>query len=221
MSTPLVITGIHTDIGKTVCAAVLARALQCDYWKPIQAGALDNSDSQHVQRWSGLPAEHIHAEAFRLSLAASPHIAAHAEGIDIELSDLAPPNATRPLLIETAGGVCSPINPRQVVADLLAHYHWPTVLVVRHYLGSISHTLSAIDALNARGVRILGLIVSGDAHADSEQFITEYSQLPILAHIPRLNPLSNEAIAAQAEPLRSALPSELIHWSLHGSFEPL
>ena len=210
--TPIALTGIHTDIGKTVCAAVLARALQCDYWKPIQAGSLDHTDSDTVRRLSDTT--HIHPETYRLQLAASPHTAARAEQVTIALTDLNAPAMQQPLLIETAGGVCSPINDQDVVADLLAHYHWPTVLVTQHYLGSISHTISAIDALKARGIRILGLIVNGDAHAESEQFITQYSQLPILAHIAHMDELSAQNIAQQAERIAPQLGVLKQYWTL-------
>ena len=210
--TPIALTGIHTDIGKTVCAAVLARALQCDYWKPIQAGSLDHTDSDTVRQLSDTT--HIHPETYRLQLAASPHTAARAEQVTIALTDLNAPAMQQPLLIETAGGVCSPINDQHVVADLLAHYHWPTVLVTQHYLGSISHTISAIDALKARGIRILGLIVNGDAHAESEQFITQYSQLPILAHIAHMDELSAQNIAQQAERIAPQLGVLKQYWTL-------
>ena len=209
--TPIALTGIHTDIGKTVCAAVLARALQCDYWKPIQAGSLDHTDSDTVRPLSDTT--HIHPETYRLQLAASPHTAARAEQVTIALTDLNAPATQQPLLIETAGGVCSPINDQHVVADLLAHYHWPTVLVTQHYLGSISHTVSAIDALKARGIRILGLIVNGDAHAESEQFITQYSGLPILAHIERMTELSESAMAQQAQRIAPNLTVLRQHWT--------
>lgn len=209
---PIALTGIHTDIGKTVCAAVLARALQCDYWKPIQAGSLDHTDSDTVRRLSDTT--RIHPEAYRLQWAASPHTAARAEQVTIALTDLNAPATQQPLLIETAGGVCSPINDQDVVADLLAHYHWPTVLVTQHYLGSISHTVSAIDALKARGIRILGLIVNGDAHAESEQFITQYSHLPILAHITRMDELSAHNVAQQALRIAPQLAVLKEYWTL-------
>ena len=209
--TPITLTGIHTDIGKTVCAAVLARALQCDYWKPIQAGSLDHTDSDTVRRLSDTT--RIHPEAYRLQLAASPHTAARAEQVTIALTDLYAPLTDRPLLIETAGGVCSPVNEQHVVADLLAHYRWPTVLVTQHYLGSISHTLSAIDALNARGVAILGLLINGDADDSSEQFITQYSGLPILAHIERMTELSESAMAQQAQRIAPQLTVLRQHWT--------
>ncbi len=209
--TPIAIAGIHTDVGKTICAAVLVRALQCDYWKPIQAGGLGNSDSDTVRRWN--ETAHIHPEAYQLQLAASPHTAARAEQMTIALTDLHAPLTDRPLLIETAGGVCSPVNEQHVVADLLAHYRWPTVLVTQHYLGSISHTLSAIDALNARGVAILGLLINGDVDDASEQFITQYCGLPILAHIERMAELSESAMAQQAQRIAPQLTVLRQHWT--------
>lgn len=211
-SPPITLTGIHTDIGKTVCAAVLVRALQCDYWKPIQAGSLDHTDSDTIRQLSRTT--YIHPEAYRLQRAASPHIAARAEQVTIELTDLNAPATERPLLIETAGGVCSPINDQYVVADLLADYHWPTVLVMQHYLGSISHTISAIDALKARGIRILGLIINGEADTESEQFITQYSRLPILTHIEHMNELSTQNVAQQALRITPQLTVLKEHWTL-------
>ena len=214
---PLALTGIHTDIGKTICSAVLVQALGCDYWKPIQAGSLAHTDTLRVRELITRTDVCLHPEAHRFDLAASPHIAAQVQNTVITIDDCSPPHTTRPLLIETAGGVCSPMTMQHTVADVLAHFGWPTVLVVRHYLGSISHTLCAIDALNIRGVRLMGIIVSGQANTDSEQFITAYAHTRILARVDELPQITPEHINVQAHRFAQNLPSELHAWcTTHG-----
>lgn len=212
---PIAVSGIHTEVGKTLCSAVLVQALGCDYWKPIQAGSLNHSDTMQVRAWVERDDVAFLPERHRLTLAASPHLAAQQQGVRIEIGDFVPSQSPRPLLIETAGGVCSPINHRHTVADLLAQYGWSTVLVVRHYLGSISHTVSAVDALRARGVGIVGLMINGERDAASEQFIDDYCQLPTLAHIPDLPECNRAAASRCAAALRADLPLALHDWLCH------
>lgn len=213
MSNALAITGIHTGIGKTITAAVLTQALQCDYWKPIQAGELEHSDSMTVQNLLSNPKSRILPEAYALKTPASPHQAAAIEVIEIKLDSLAVPNhQATPLLIETAGGVMSPINAKHTVADLLAHHQWPTVLVVQHYLGSINHTLSAIESLEKRDITIIGLIINGAPHSSSESFIENYTHRSIIAHIPNFAELNSQTIAMTALEIRQNLPSALQPW---------
>lgn len=204
---PLALTGIHTDIGKTVVAAVLTQALGCDYWKPVQAGGLARSDSDVVRELISNPHSTIHPEAFRLHTAASPHVAAQRDGVQIEMADFNAPT-TAPLLIETAGGVMSPMASRHTVADIIGQYNWPAVLVVQYYLGSIGHTLSAIESLRMRRVNVLGLIINGETNADSEQFICDYTQLHVLARIPHVPTLNQDSIATVAHHLRAQLTAE-------------
>jgi dethiobiotin synthetase len=220
--TPLAITGIHTEIGKTVSASVLTQALQCDYWKPIQAGALDDSDSMMVQRLLSQSNSSVFPEAFRLKAAASPHIAAQMEGIHIDLESLKAPNDTdTPLLIETAGGVMSPVTANHTVADLLAHHGWSTVLVVQDYLGSISHTLSAIESLKARHVTVIGLIINGDSLESSETFIADYSGLPVLARVPLFTSLDANSIAKIAQKISAELHPALRPWQRRSGHETM
>ncbi|AXF86558.1 ATP-dependent dethiobiotin synthetase BioD 1 [Ephemeroptericola cinctiostellae] len=209
--TPLALTGIHTDIGKTIVAAVLSETLGCDYWKPVQAGGLARSDSNVVRELLSNPHTTIHPEAFRLNTAASPHVAAQIDGVSMDLNDLNAPVSAH-LLIETAGGAMSPMTTQHTVADVIAHHGWATVLVVQHYLGSISHTLAAIEALCSRGVNLLGLIINGESNSDSEQFICNYAQVRVLARIPHLAVLNRASIAHTAEHLRMQLVPELTPW---------
>lgn len=189
-----VITGTGTGIGKTVFAAALSGALQADYWKPIQAGLDGETDSQTVARLSGLPAAQILPETYRLKLAASPHLAAEAERTEIVIDRLAPP-AAGPLIIEGAGGVLVPLNRQTLFADVLAHWTIPVIIVATTQLGTISHSLSAIESLRARAVPIHGIVFIGDAHADNEEIIPALSGVSRLGRLPWLDPLNAETLA--------------------------
>jgi dethiobiotin synthetase len=200
----IAIAGIHTDAGKTIVAAVLAEALGADYWKPVQAGGLDNSDTMVVR---SLVSEHItiHPEALRLQMAASPHTAAAQEGITIDYTQFAWPGTNNTLLVETAGGLLSPMSNDSTMADFISHYKMPAFLVTRHYLGSINHTLLCVEVMKQRGIQLLGMIVSGDRHEPSESFIRSYTGINNILHVPQLAQVSRAAATAAAIDLRSQL----------------
>ena len=84
MNQRLVVVGTDTGVGKTTFAAALAGALDGVYWKPVQAGDLDQTDSDAVLRLSGVAPEQILPEAYRLTTPASPHLAAEIDGITID-----------------------------------------------------------------------------------------------------------------------------------------
>lgn len=212
MTQAFALLGIHTDVGKTVCAAILTETLGCDYWKPIQAGTTESTDRERVSTWVNNSYSTIHPEAYLLRTPCSPHAAARMEGIYIDMTKLGNLPTDKPLLIETAGGVMSPINDECVVADWIAHFKWPAVLVVSHYLGSISHTLSAIESIRSRGITLLGLIFNGSPHPESEQLILNYTKAPLLGRIPQLKPLDAQHIALVAQEWRAHLPEALKPW---------
>jgi len=193
----IAVAGIHTGIGKTVVSAVLAEALGTDYWKPIQAGT-DDRDMLTVQRLITNGADRVHPEAVLLQMPASPHTAAAAEGIEIDHTAFSWPVTDKPLLVETAGGVLSPVSAMHTVADMIAYYELPTVLVSQNYLGSINHTLMTVETLRNRGIRIIGIIISGEKNDMSEQFIAQYTRMPILAHIPAIGIMDNANIISIA-----------------------
>jgi len=195
----LFITGIGTGVGKTVCAAVLCEALGADYWKPVQAGGLDASDSRTVRSLLG-PQHVIHPEAYRLSQPISPHAAARRDGVRIELSRLAPPRAKRPLVIEGAGGLMVPLNEEELMIDLVAQLGAPAVLVSRHYLGSINHTLLSLEALARRGLPLAGLVFNGRPDEASEEAICRRACAPVIGRIadePRIDAETVHRYAAQ------------------------
>ena len=168
----LVVTGTDTGVGKTVFSAALAGALGAHYWKPIQAGLQDSTDSETVRSLGGLPADRVLAESYRLKTPCSPHRAAEIDGVQIELERLTVPDAD-PLVIEGAGGVLVPLRRDLLMADLFAVWGLPVVLVARTALGTINHSLSSIEALRARNVPVLGVAFVGDPVEDSEAIISE------------------------------------------------
>lgn len=196
MSRALVVTGTDTGIGKTVFAAALAGALGGSYWKPVQAGLDDGSDSDTVARLSGLPLERILPEAYRLATPCSPHRAAELDGVSIDPDRLAPPSCDRPLVIEGAGGANVPVTRDLLFSDLFARWRLPVVIVARTALGTINHSLLTVEALRARHVPILGIAFVGDANADSEATIAAMGKVQRLGRLPILDPLEPAALAA-------------------------
>ena len=194
--TTLVVTATGTDVGKTVFAAALTAALDGCYWKPVQAGLDDGSDRDRVARLSGLPADRLLPEAYRLTTPCSPHRAAEIDGVTIDIDALVPPPCHHPLVIEGAGGVLVPFTRGVTFAALLARWQLPAILVATTALGTISHSLSAIEALRTRGVPILGIAFVGDAVEDSEATIAAMSGVKRLGRLPIVSPLEPAALAA-------------------------
>ena len=139
------IAGIHTDIGKTIVSAILAEALQADYWKPVQAGNADATDTMEVKRLVSNPSSIFYKETYFLKEAISPHAAAEKEGIQIELEKIKLPNPLRQTIVETAGGLLSPITSGMTNLNILLHLRLPVLLVSKNYLGSINHTMLTFE----------------------------------------------------------------------------
>ena len=204
MTRSIAIIGIHTDIGKTIAAAVLAEAMNADYWKPVQAGT-DEKDSVTVKQLLTNGDKRVHDEAIVLSQPMSPHAAAVIDGVDIDYTKFVWPTTSRTLLVETAGGILSPMTGNSTMADFVAHHNMPAILVAQNYLGSINHTLLSIEVLKSRGIRLLGIVMNGEANDSSETFIEQYSKTPIIARIPHFGKLDNETISIYAATLKESL----------------
>jgi dethiobiotin synthetase len=177
------VTGIGTDVGKTVVSAILMEALQYDYWKPVQSGVFYGTDSLTVRSLVKNTDLKVHTEAFVLKQALSPHAAAEQEGIEIDAENISLPKAERPLIIEGAGGVLVPLNHRFFVADLIRKFDCETVLVIQNYLGSTNHALLSIEALKVRNIPIKGLVFNGAPHKMTEEIIEHFSGLKIIGRI--------------------------------------
>ncbi len=194
----IIIAGIHTGIGKTICSAVICQALGYDYWKPVQAGDLDNSDSIFIQRNVTNPTCKIHPERYRLQTPMSPHKAAEIDGIRITKEDFILPTSTNPIVVETAGGIMSPLADELLNIDLMEHLQLPVILVSNNYLGSINHTLLTVAAMQQRNIPIKGIVFSGGEVSSSREFILQYTQLPLLFSIPLFEKTDAATIATFA-----------------------
>jgi len=196
MTQAILVTATDTDVGKTIFSAGLVRALDGCYWKPVQAGLADGTDSDTVRRLSGLPEDRILPEAYRLHTPASPHHAAAIDNVVIDPSLLDPPPCDRRLVIEGAGGLLVPLAGGLLFADIFQRWRFETVLVARTSLGTINHSLLTIEALRARGIPILGVAFVGDAQEESERTICGFGRVKRLGRLPRLDPLDAKTLAA-------------------------
>lgn len=179
----LFVTGTDTNVGKTVVSAILAAGWRGSYWKPIQSGLEQRTDSELVQFLAGLPAARVLAERFRLSAPLSPHAAAARDGITIKVSDFRLPACRGPLIVEGAGGLLVPLNETEFMVDLMASLRLPVLLVARTTLGTINHTLLSIEALRNRGLEICGLVLNGPANPINQQALARYGKVPILFEV--------------------------------------
>jgi len=175
------VTAIGTDSGKTVVSSILCKALQADYWKPVQAGF--PRDAETVFQLIGNGNSEIHPETYVFKEAASPHAAASLEDIVIKLNHFVVPAHKKDLIIEGAGGCLVPLNDQDFVIDLATKLEAEVILVSNLYLGSINHTLLSLEALNRRKLKIKGIIFNGPTNVESERIILHHSKLPCLLRI--------------------------------------
>jgi dethiobiotin synthetase len=190
------ITGIGTDVGKTVVSAILTEVLEADYWKPVQAGDLDSSDSITVERFISNKKTVIHPEGIKLNSPMSPHAAAAIDNVAIKLSDFKLPKTDNNLVVEGAGGLMVPLNDKDLIIDLIQYLNLEVVLVSQNYLGSINHTILSIDALKNRGIKVLGIIFNGDQNVETEQYILNYSGLTCLGRVQQHENMNKEIVVS-------------------------
>jgi len=195
---PIFITGIGTGIGKTIISAILVEKLKADYWKPIQSGDLENSDTLLVKSLVSNPISKFHPEAYRLTQPCSPHKSAALDGIEIDPAKIIIPETGNQLIIEGAGGLMVPLNDRFFMIDLIKQLDAEVILVSKNYLGSINHTLLSIEALRTRNIPIKGIIFNGPNDDYSETVIRSISSIKEVAHIPTLNLISKANVLAIA-----------------------
>ena len=191
---PLFVTGIGTGIGKTIVSAVLVEKLKADYWKPVQSGDLDKSDSLSIQNLISNTVTKIHTESYRLTQPFSPHKSAAIDGITIDPNAFHLPKTSNALIVEGAGGLMVPLNNKFLMIDLIKKLGVEVVLVSQNYLGSINHTLLSIHALKNYGIPIKGIIFNGIKDIYSKDFILQNSGLKLLGHIPEYNVIDKKAI---------------------------
>lgn len=198
------VAGIGTDVGKTVASAILTTLLKGDYWKPIQCGEEKNSDTATMKRWLDATRHTIHPPAYCLKAPLSPHHAARLENTSIRLESIIPPQTTAPLIIEGVGGILVPLTLKISSLDLFKSWDCKWVIVSKHYLGSINHTLLTIEVLKNLCLPLLGIIFNGEYNPDSEAAILEISKLTVLGRLfpeANLNKPTLQRYAKQWQPL--------------------
>ncbi|MDQ3046350.1 MAG: dethiobiotin synthase [Bacteroidota bacterium] len=193
------VTGIGTDVGKTVVSSVLVEALKADYWKPIQTGSFFSTDTAKIQKWITNSESKFHPEGYLLKQYMSPHAAAELEGIEIGLDSINLPATSNTLIIEGAGGLMVPLNRKEYMVDLIKKFDAEVILVIQNYLGSINHSLLSIDALKSRGTNILGVVFNGPPHQLSQDIIMEYSGLKLLGRINKEGDITQEVVSRYAK----------------------
>jgi dethiobiotin synthetase len=191
--TRLVVAGTDTNVGKTVFAAALAGALGGYYWKPVQAGLEGETDSETVLRLSGLKRENILPEAYSLRAPASPHLAARLDGVTIDPGRLTPPPLA-PLVVETAGGLMTPLTEELPTIDLLAAWRLPVIVCARTTLGTINHSLLSLEALRRRDIPVLGVAFNGEENEETRRIIAKLSGKRDLGRLPFVTPLTRESL---------------------------
>jgi dethiobiotin synthetase len=200
----LFITGISTDVGKTIASAIIVEALQADYWKPIQAGDVENSDSHKIKSLISNETTVIHPNSYLLHTPASPHFAAEIDGTTIDLEEIIEPTTQNHLIVEGAGGVFVPLNNMYCVIDLIQH-DYKVIVVSRHYLGSINHTLLTIESLKNRNINVAGILFSGDENLATESIILSKTGVKCIGRINQEPYFDQNVIAEYADIFRENL----------------
>lgn len=176
------VTGISTNVGKTIASSIIVEALEADYWKPIQAGDLDNSDSDKVKLQISNSKSQFYPNSYQLKMPVSPHLAAEFDGVTIDLKKIKEPQTKNHLVIEGAGGIFVPLNEKETIIDLIQP-DYKIIIVSRHYLGSINHTLLTIEAIQNIGLKVAGIIFSGTENKSTESLILNKTRIKNIGRI--------------------------------------
>lgn len=197
------ITGIGTDVGKTVASAIITEALEADYWKPIQAGDLNNCDTKKVKRLVSNTTSKFYDNSYALQTPMSPHAAANIDGITIDIKKIKKPDTLNHLVVEGAGGLLVPINTKQTILDLIQP-NYKVIVVSRHYLGSINHSLLTINLLKEKGFDV-SIIFSGNEHKTTEDIITKMTKVNVIGRIDEEPYFDKNVVKAYADEFSSNL----------------
>lgn len=210
---PIFITGIGTDVGKTLVSAIVTEALGASYWKPVQAGFDQGTDAATVASWLSHPGTSVYPECYKLQMPASPHIAAREEGLRISRTELLNAYAALParsghLVVEGAGGLMVPLAEDYFVADLIRDLQARVLIVSRNYLGSINHSLLTAQTLKGMGADVIGWIFN-DQYLQYEEEIEDWSGYPRIGSIPYVVEPNKAFVAEQAALIRPELLQRL------------
>lgn len=199
------VAGIGTGVGKTLVSAILAEALQADYWKPVQTGTIVSTDKEEVEILVSNNVTKVFENAMEFLHPYSPHYAASIEGRNIDISQIQMPQTRNRLVVEGAGGLLVPLNNDHLMIDLVKKWGIPVVLVAKHYLGSINHTLLSVESVRQRGIPLAGIVFNGDKFADNEEIITTHARIPVIGKVEFGEDIDRRFVQQQAEQLREQL----------------
>lgn len=189
------VTGTDTGIGKTIVAAMLTKGLGATYWKPVQSGLREETDTEAVKRLTALPDHHFIKESYRLTEPLSPHASAAIDDVAIKMNRFELPEyETEHLIVEGAGGVLVPLNEEAMMIDLIAQLKLPTLIVARSELGTLNHTFLTLEALRMRDIPILGVIMNGLKNESNCRAIEYYGQTSVLAEVEPLAEVGSESL---------------------------
>lgn len=197
------VTGISTEVGKTIASAILVEALKADYWKPIQAGELEHCDTKKVEALVSNKTSVFHPNSYALNTPMSPHAAAEIDNISIDVKKIKAPKTKNNLVIEGAGGLLVPINDKQTILDIIQP-DYKLVVVSRHYLGSINHTLLTVNLLKEKGFDV-SIIFSGNEHKTTEDIITKMTRIPVIGRIEEEPYFDKNVVLEYAEKFKENL----------------
>jgi len=203
MSRKIFITGISTDVGKTIASAIIAESLKADYWKPIQAGELENTDSNKVEMLVSNSTSKFHPHNYALKTPMSPHAAAKIDGVSIDIKKIIAPKTKNDLVIEGAGGLLVPLNAKHTILDIIKP-DYKVIVVSRHYLGSINHTLLTVNLLKEKGFDV-SIIFSGNEHKPTEEIIKKMTKVNIIGRIGEEPYFDENVIKEYAENFKGKL----------------
>ncbi len=193
------VTGTDTGVGKTLVSGMLAARIDAAYWKPIQTGAVEETDSSWIARICGLPRERLFPEEYLFADPVSPHLAAYREGKRIEISRVFWPESEFPVLAEGAGGLMVPLNQEEYMIDLMSYLNAPVLVVARSGLGTINHTLLTVDRLRSSGLRVFGVVLNGVRNRDNREAIEKMGRVKVLAEVDYLPELSAKHVREAGE----------------------
>lgn len=209
MAEKIFVTGIDTEVGKTVVSAILVEALEADYWKPVQSGDLHHTDTMKVKGWVSNSRSRYFDESYRLETPASPHLSARIDGVDIKLEEMQVPVTENHLIIEGAGGLMVPLNDRgDFILDVARKFATKVVLVSKNYLGSINHTLCSFEVLKSNGLAVDLLVFSGDENASSEEAIIEHIKPGSILRVPHLGQVNSGSVSGFCVENKELITSE-------------
>jgi len=193
----IIICGTDTDVGKTIVSSFFVQGLKGIYWKPIQSGTEEGTDTKTVCKLLNLHPNRYLSERYKFKAPVSPHWAAEQESVFIETSNLKLPELDELIIIETAGGLMGPLNRDWLQIDQLKVWEAPIILVARTGLGTLNHTLLSLEALKHRNLDVLGIVLNGHPHKDNPKTLEQLGDTKILASLPIFDKVNAKVLSQE------------------------